>query len=370
MDQPIAIDYRLLVDNLTTSILLIDSNLNIFYLNSSCEALFDISLSRASGQPALNLLHTPNDEFHTEAALLNTLNSGQPYTRREATISVNFKDIHVDYTVSQINSGRPYHPLLLIELNPIDRMLKISKEENFTQQHQVARQLVRGVAHEIKNPLAGIRGATQLLARSLNNDPQYNEFTEIIISEVDRLRNLADTMLGSRQLPSYELVNVHEPLERVRSLIANQTKKKIKITRDYDLSLPEVFADRDQLIQVMLNISANAVQAMTENKAFFLEHQPELILRTRIQRLFTINGIIHRSVIRIDIEDNGPGVPEDILESVFYPLVTGRAKGTGLGLSIAQNIMHQHNGIIACQSIPTKTVFSLYIPWESNHVTK
>ena len=218
--------------------------------------------------------------------------------------------------------------------------------------------------------MAGIRGATQLLARSLNNDPEYSEFTDIIISEVDRLRNLADTMLGSRQLPSYALTNVHEPLERVRSLIANQTKKKIKITRDYDLSLPEVMADRDQLIQVILNISANAIQAMVENKDFFIDHQPELILRTRIQRLFTINGVIHRSVVRIDIQDNGPGVPEDIIESVFYPLVTGRAKGTGLGLSIAQNIMHQHNGMIDCQSIPGKTIFSLYIPWEANHVAK
>lgn len=369
MDQDSTIDYRLLVDNLATAILLVDSNLNIFYLNSSCEALFDISLLRAVGQPVLNLLHVPSDEFNTEDALNNSMRTGQPYTRREATISVNFKDIHVDYSVSQLNYAKSYHPLLLIELNPIDRMLKISKEENLIQQHQVARQLIRGVAHEIKNPLAGIRGATQLLARSLN-DPQYAEFTDIIISEVDRLRTLADSMLGSRLLPSYELTNVHEPLERVRSLIANQTKKKIKITRDYDLSLPEVFADRDQLIQVMLNIGANAVQAITENKEFFVDHQPELIFRTRIQRLVTINSVLNRSAVRIDIEDNGPGVPEDILESVFYPLVTGRAKGTGLGLSIAQNIMHQHNGMIECQSVPGKTIFSLYLPWESNHVAK
>lgn len=369
MDQIIPIDYRALVDNMTTCILLIDRDLNIYYLNSACEALFDVSLFRASGTSVLNILQNPTDEFNTEEALNNTLTTGQPYTRREATILVNFKDIHVDYTVSQLNLGKPYHPLLLIELNPRDRMLKISREENLLQQHQVARQLIRGVAHEIKNPLGGIRGATQLLARSLN-DPQYKEFTDIIISEVDRLRNLADTMLGSRQLPSYELVNVHEPLERVRSLIANQTKKKIKITRDYDLSLPEVLADRDQLIQVILNICANAVQAMTENKEFFVEHQPELILRTRIQRLFTINGVIHRSVVRIDIEDNGPGVPEEIIESVFYPLVISRAKGTGLGLSIAQNIIHQHNGMIECQSVAGKTVFSLYLPWESNHVAK
>lgn len=369
MDQHTPIDYRLLVDNLTTAILLIDSNFNIFYLNSACETLFDISLLRASGQPVLNLLHAPDDTFNTHEALLNTLKTGQPYTRREAIINVNFKDLHVDYTVSQLNAGKSYHPLLLIELNPIDRMLKISKEENLIQQHQVARQLVRGVAHEIKNPLAGIRGATQLLARSLN-DESYAEFTDIIINEVDRLTNLADTMLGSRQLPSYENVNVHEPLERVRSLIANQTKKKIKITRDYDLSLPDVKADRDQLIQVMLNISVNAIQAITENKSFFTDQEPELILRTRIQRLVTINGVLNRSAVRVDIEDNGPGIPESILESVFYPLVTGRAKGTGLGLSIAQNIMHQHNGMIECQSVPGKTMFSLYLPWESDRVAK
>ena len=368
MDQYPTIDYRLLVDNMTTAILLVDSQLNIFYLNSSCEALFDISLLRASNQPVMNLLHAPNDHFNTYEALLNTLRTGQSYTRREATINVNFKDMHVDYSVSQLNTGKPYHPLLMIELNPIDRMLKISKEENLIQQHQVARQLIRGVAHEIKNPLGGIRGATQLLARSLN-DPQYAEFTDIIISEVDRLRNLADTMLGSRQLPSYELVNVHEPLERVRALVANQTKKKVKFTRDYDLSLPEVKADRDQLIQVMLNVSVNAIQAITENKDFFVDHQPELILRTRIQRLVTINGTLHRSTLRIDIEDNGLGIPEDIIESVFYPLVTARASGTGLGLSIAQNIMHQHNGMIDCQSVPGKTIFSLYLPWETNHVT-
>lgn len=369
MDQQQPIDYRLLVDNLATAVLLVDGELNIFYLNSSCEALFDISLIRAQGFPVMNILEAPGDTFNTHEALLKSLETGQAYTRRDATIIVNFKDVHVDYSVARLNTGKTYHPLLLIELNPIDRMLKISKEENLTQQHQVARQLIRGVAHEIKNPLGGIRGATQLLARSLN-DPQYAEFTDIIISEVDRLRNLADTMLGSRQLPSYQPVNIHEPLERVRSLIINQTKKKIKIIRDYDLSLPEVHADRDQLIQVMLNISVNAVQAMTENKEFFQDHQPELILRTRVQRLVTANGITHRSTVRVDIEDNGPGVPEDILESVFYPLVTGRAKGTGLGLSIAQNIMHQHNGMIECQSIPGKTVFSLYIPWEFNHVAK
>ncbi|GAB3042730.1 nitrogen regulation protein NR(II) [Acinetobacter apis] len=365
------IDYQLLVDHLSTSILLVDTDLNIFYLNSACEALFDISSLRAANTPVLHLLEIPDDDFDTQKALRNTLEKGQAYTRREAVIRVNFQNLHVDYTVTQMQLDKTQPVFLLIELNPIERMLKIAKEENLIQQHQVTRQLIRGVAHEIKNPLGGIRGATQLLARSLN-DPKYNEFTDIIINEVDRLRLLADTMLGSRQLPSYVDVNVHEPLERVYSLVSNQTKKKVKLTRDYDLSLPSIQADRDQLIQVMLNISVNAVQAILENKAFYREREnhPELIFRTRIQRLVTINNILHRSVIRIDIEDNGPGIPADILEAVFYPLVTGRANGTGLGLSIAQNIIHQHNGVIACQSIAGKTTFSLYLPWESQHVAK
>ena len=369
MDLKESINYRQLVDSLTAAILLVDEHLNIIYLNSSCEALFDISSFRATKLPVTSLLESPGDTFNTHEALTKTLNTGQQYTRREAAIRVNFKDIHVDYTVSLFHPTKKQEPILIIELNPIDRMLKISKEEYIIQQHQIARQLIRGVAHEIKNPLGGIRGATQLLARSLN-DPQYAEFTDIIISEVDRLRTLADTMLGSRQIPSYENVNIHEPLERVRSLIASQTKKKIIIVRDYDLSLPEVMADRDQLIQVILNISVNAVQAINENKDFFVDQQPQLTFRTRIQRLVTINGVLNRSTLRIDIEDNGPGIPIEIIESVFYPLVTSRANGTGLGLSIAQNIMHQHGGMIECQSIPGKTTFSLYLPWESAYVTQ
>ncbi len=357
-----------LLEQLSTAVLLLDEHLSVRYANPAAEQLFATSRTHLLGR-SIALFFWEDDECLD--ALNNALLDQQPYTRREARLHFpsNGQVITIDYTATPFNGAGQAGKQLLVELFPQDRVLRLSREDNLFTAHQVTRALVRGVAHEVKNPLGGIRGATQLLARSLDN-PEYKEFTDIIISEVDRLRTLADSMLGSRQLPSYELVNIHEPLERVRSLIANQTKKKIKITRDYDLSLPEILADRDQLIQVMLNICANAVQAMTENKEFFVYHQPELILRTRIQRLFTINGVIHRSVIRIDIEDNGPGVPEDILESVFYPLVTSRAKGTGLGLSIAQNIIHQHNGMIACQSVPEKTVFSLYLPWESNHVAK
>lgn len=359
------IDYKILVDNLTTAVLLVQSDLTVHYMNSACETLLGISFIRVRNHHISEFIElSSDDDFSFEKALRRTIETSQPYTHREAILNINLKDRYVDYTVSSIFSPSLNQPVLLIELQPIDRLLRISKEELNNQQHVITRHLIRSMAHEIKNPLAGIRGATQLLARTIK-DHQINEYTDIIISEVDRLRNLADSMLGSRQLPSYAEVNIHEPLERVRSLVLSQTKNKIPVQRDYDLSLPDVIADRDQLIQVILNISVNAVQAMTENKEFFVDKKPNLIFRTRIQRLVTIQGVHHRSAVRIDIEDNGPGVPPEILESVFYPMITGRAKGTGLGLSIAQNIMHQHQGMIECTSEVGKTIFSLYLPWEN-----
>jgi two-component system nitrogen regulation sensor histidine kinase GlnL len=356
------IDYRTIIDHLATAVLIVNAELSVHYMNSSCETLFEISFLRIHRQPISQFVELSDSHFSFSDALRKTLVSSQPYTHREALLSIGLKDRYVDYTVSLLPNSA--EALLLIEFQPIDRLLRISKEDLQDQQHQVARQLIRGVAHEIKNPLGGIRGATQLLARNVK-DLHIHEYTEIIINEVDRLRNLADTMLGSRQLPSYEAVNIHEPLERVRSLVLSQTKNKVAVYRDYDLSLPEVIADRDQLIQVILNISVNAVQAMTENKAFYTDQKPLLSFRTRIQRLVTIQGIHHRSTIRIDIEDNGPGIPPEIIESVFYPMVTGRANGTGLGLSIAQNIMRQHQGMIECHSEVGRTIFSLYLPWEN-----
>lgn len=360
------VDYRCLIDHMVTAVMQVSPSLKVEYLNSACEALLDISRTRAIGMPLLSILIEQDQNFDTEGALLRTLQSGQPYTRREAVLNIDLKDKVVDYTVSLLiddPTGRAGSQHLLIEIQPIDRFLRINRDDHLAQQHQIARQLVRGVAHEIKNPLGGIRGATQLLARSLPQD-SVREYTDIIISEVDRLRNLADTMLGSRHLPSFQMVNIHEPLERVRSLILSQTANTVEVIRDYDLSLPDLEADRDQLIQVILNICVNAVQAMTENPQIFTDRKPTLILRTRIQRMFTIHGTRHRSVIRLDLEDNGPGIPANIIESVFYPMVTGRASGTGLGLSIAQDIMHQHRGIIECQSQPGCTVFSLFLPWE------
>ena len=357
--------YHSLVDHMLTAVMQVSPDLAIEYMNPACEALLELSQFRATGQSLLSVLYEHDGQFDTEAAVQRTLHTGQPYTRREAMLRVGLRDKAVDYSVSLIIDDRPgaIDQRLLIEIQTIDRLIRISRDEHLVQQHQVARQLIRGVAHEIKNPLGGIRGATQLLARSLP-DGSVSEYTDIIISEVDRLKLLADTMLGSRQMPEMKTVNVHEPLERVRSLILSQTGGSVEVKRDYDLSLPEILADRDQLIQVMLNISVNAVQAMTENSKAMHNRPPKLTLRTRIQRMFTINGSLNRSVVRIDIEDNGPGIADDLIESVFYPMVTGRASGTGLGLSIAQDIIHQHRGLLECESKPGCTIFSLYLLWE------
>ena len=389
------IDYQHNTEHMMTAVMQVSTSLKIEYINPACESLLEMSCARAIGVNLLAVLAESQEIFNTEAALANTLRTGQSYIRREAMLNVGLKDKAVDYSVTLIStkqgstkqsstklSSSKQSPSkqqqsthaeqqliqkhLLIEIQPIDQLLRINRDEQLAQQYQIARQMVRGVAHEIKNPLAGIRGATQLLARSKPDDT-IKEYTDIILDEVDRLCILADTMLGSRQIPALSKVNVHEPLERVRSLILSQTNNTVKIVRDYDLSLPEVNADRDQLIQVMLNICVNAVQAMTENPEFFAQHpqqQPQLILRTRIQRMFNMHGVLHRSVVRIDIQNNGPSIPSEIIESVFYPMVTGRASGTGLGLSLAQNMMHQHGGMIECQSEAGHTVFSLSLPWQ------
>ncbi|MFB2537771.1 MULTISPECIES: nitrogen regulation protein NR(II) [unclassified Acinetobacter] len=358
-----------LLDYLSTAIVLLDTEYHIVDMNASSELLFETNLGHVQGQHVQQLIRlqgsdTPQHYLKFEKILQKVLLTGQAFTHREAILSIGLKDCYVDYTVNFIEDHANQQQFFLIELQPIDRLMKISKEELQEQQHQIARQLVRSVAHEVKNPLAGIRGATQLLARQ-DNIEKIQKFSEIILSEVDRLTLLTDTMLGSRQLPNYSQINIHQALERVIDLLHSQNPT-LQIKRDYDLSLPEVYADLDQLIQVLLNISMNAVQAFQEHQDFFIQQQqmPCLTLRTRVQRLVTLQGVGHRSVLKIEIEDNGIGIPSHLISSIFYPMVTGRAQGTGLGLSIAEQIIRQHGGIIECQSSAGCTLFSIFLPWE------
>jgi two-component system nitrogen regulation sensor histidine kinase GlnL len=251
-------------------------------------------------------------------------------------------------------------PALLAELQVVDRLLKISREEGLIHAQETTRAMIRGLAHEIKNPLGGVRGAAQLLARELPDD-NLREYTRVIIREADRLRDLVDRLLGpNRQLNLCQL-NIHEVLEHVRNLIVAESGNRATIIRDYDPSLPEFSGDRTQLIQAVLNIMRNALQA-TEAPADCV-----ITLRTRSQRQFTIGTQRHRLVCRVDLEDNGPGIPRELLQSIFVPMVTGRAEGSGLGLTIAQHIVTRHGGLLECESEPGQTRFTIYLPLETHH---
>ncbi len=351
---------RQLLDHLSTAVLLVDEHLIVRYLNPAAESLLAVSRLRAIGNPVSEFM-VEVGETPISATLRHALASAHPLTKREAHLRVGVQEAVVDYTVGTLmEPGEP--TALLIEMQPMDRLLRISREEALIANHQATRALIRGMAHEIKNPLGGIRGAAQLLEKTPPGT-DISEYTHIIIEEADRLRNLADRMLGPRSLPNIQPVNIHECLERVRSLILVEATGRVNVQRDYDPSLPELMADQDQLIQVLLNISGNALQALLENVQ--PHDAPCITLRTRPLRQFTIGAIRHRLVLRVDIIDNGPGIPEPLLETIFYPMVSGRANGTGLGLSIAQDIVHQYHGLIECESRPGQTQFSILLPLET-----
>jgi two-component system nitrogen regulation sensor histidine kinase GlnL len=260
----------------------------------------------------------------------------------------------VDITLSP-TASKPGSRCLLVELNMVDRLQAISRDESEWQAQATLKEIMKGVAHEVKNPLGGIRGAAQLLAGELAN-PDLQEYTDIIISEVDRLRTLVDRMLGPRERMASEPTNIHEVMEHVRQLIEAEAKGMLNIERDYDPSLPDFLADAGQLTQAVLNLVRNAWQACGDGGV--------ITLRTRVYRQFTVGGNRHKLVCAVQVSDDGPGVPDDLLPRLFLPMVTGNASGTGLGLSIAQRIANQHGGLIQVQSAPGDTCFTLLLPME------
>lgn len=344
-----------LLEYLNTGILLLDVELSVIYMNPSAEVLLQVSGRRGVGEPFYDLAWESEKD---KKALKGSITTGYTFTKRETEITLhNAQVITVDYSVSPIIHPESHTPCLLIEIQGRDRLMRISREEQIIAKQESTRELVRGMAHEIKNPLGGIRGAAQLLSRALP-DRSLDEYTNIIIEEADRLRDLVDSLLGSHQLPKQEEVNIHEVLERVCQLIEVDQIGDIKIVRDYDPSIPEFIGDKSQLIQATLNLCRNAVQAMIESNT----QNPTLTLRTRSRSQFTIGNRRHRLVTHVSFEDNGPGIPQHIKENLFYPMVSGRAEGTGLGLSIAQSLINQHDGIIECESEVGKTKFSIYLP--------
>lgn len=350
-----------ILDGLTTAVICLDHQLCIAGLNSAAENLFGVGRKNALNEHLFNVI--PHFLPHRER-IDTALAMFAGFIEREIRLAKNGDPpVTVDWTVTPFQDVRLRG--LMMEMLPLDRHLRISRDEILSAQHQASRAMIRGLAHEIKNPLGGIRGAAQLLEREFP-DSEHREYTQVIIREADRLQNLVNRMLGPNRLPQKASLNLHEVLEHVRQLVQAEGNPNVSLLRDYDPSIPDVQADREQLIQAVLNVVRNAVQAVASVKG----NSGTVLLRSRTRRQFTLNGQRHKLVAQIDIEDSGPGVPPEMIEKIFYPMVTTRPEGTGLGLPIAQVLVHSHGGLIECASRPGQTIFSIFLPFAQNESSK
>lgn len=333
---------------LSSAVVMLSADRSVCYVNPSAEHLFSTSSRQCLGHHLSALL---GDLPALWAALDNALANNWSHTGQNLTVKRPGQQtvLHLDCTASPVDLPPAR---LLLEFRPLDAQLKVAREERLAEQQQVNRELVRNLAHEIKNPLGGIRGSAQLLELELD-DPQWREYTQVIIAEVDRLQDLMNRLLNSHRMMHPSIVNIHDVLERVLRLIQAEFPG-ITVRRDYDVSLPNLTADREQLIQAVLNISRNAAQAM--------QGQGSILLRTRAARQVTLTKRRHKLALELQVTDNGPGIPAEIRETIFYPLVSGREGGTGLGLSIAQSFVEQHQGSIELESEPGHTCFKILLP--------
>jgi len=346
---------RRILESLATAVLVFDGDLRLVSINPAGEMLFAASARKIVG---LKLTELVIDGDDIARVLNDTLRSRHPFTARSVALRLfGGQALTVDCAVTPLPEGSG--GALLVELSQIDRLLRLAREETMRERQVANRAVLRGLAHEIKNPLGGLRGAAQLLEREFS-EPALKEYTEIIIHEADRLRKLVDRMIGPARPYRPQPLNIHKVLDRVRRLALAEYPNNLKFECNFDPSLPEIAADPEQLIQATLNIVRNAVQALDGNGT--------ISLRTRIDRNFTIGGKRHRLVVRVDIEDNGPGIPVELLEHIFHPMVTGRPEGTGLGLAISQDIVQRHGGLIECASRPGHTVFTILLPVEPAEV--
>jgi two-component system, NtrC family, nitrogen regulation sensor histidine kinase GlnL len=336
---------------LATAVLLEDDARRVIYANPAAENLFALS-RRAFAGHTLSELFEPCPAL--DVAVDKAIGSGASYTEQELTLASRDRaPLHLACTVSPLDAGGAS---LLLEFRHIDQQLRVAREERLQEQQQANRELIRSLAHEIKNPLGGIRGAAQLLERELDR-PVLAEYTQVIIAEADRLRALVNRLLAPHRAPAYRRVNVHEVLVRVKGIVQAEFPA-IPIVCDFDSSLPELDADHEQLMQAALNIVRNAAQALAAG----VGPAPQVRLVTRVARSVTLAKRRHRLAIAIGVEDNGPGVPDAIRDRIFFPLVSGREGGTGLGLTIAQTLIAQHGGAVDCTSTPGHTRFNVLLP--------
>lgn len=343
-----------IIEHQSTVLLVFDLQLRLIFINSAGEMMFAHSSRHLCGRSIHELMTNSEEMVELLAAAIT---SEQITIQRGCLLELpDTNDLRVNCTLTPMSESGAVNRVL-VEMRQIDHHLRIEQEESLINQQKATHALVRGLAHEIKNPLGGLRGAAQLLERKID-DESLQEYTHIIISEADRLHALIDRMLGPNTIPRLQAVNVHEILQHVRDLVLVESGDDLTIRQDYDPSLPDLNADRDLLIQALLNIVRNAVQA--------LKAKGTIRLRTRVKRNFNIGSNKHRLVASIEVIDNGPGIDELLQKQVFFPMITGRSDGTGLGLSIAQALISRHQGLVECSSKPGKTVFTILLPLDKN----
>ena len=339
------------LDALATAVVFIDRNRVVEYANAAAENLLKLSVRTIVG-------HRIQEVFVEAAQLLAAIEQAaqrqSSYTQHDlALASSSGERLEVSCTVTPAEIG--VFDGFLLEFVETHQQLRIAREERLQDQTEASRYLIRNLAHEIKNPLGGLRGAAQLLERELDR-PELTEYTQVIMKEADRLQSLMDRLLTPHRRAQPAPLNILEALERVRSLLLAEYPQGLKVVRDYDVSLPPIRADKEQSIQALLNIARNGAQAM--------QGQGQITLRTRVARQVTLARKLHRLGMLVQIIDDGPGIPAALRDKIFFPLVSGRDGGTGLGLTIAQNFIHQHGGLIEVESVPGRTCFTILLPLE------
>jgi len=346
-----------LLDGVSTCVMWLDADGTVLHLNEPAEDLFGISRNQAAGRPIRDLLKV---NVELEGLISRARAAGAQYVRRELPFEPGpgAAPRFVDVTVTPYDA--PGHPGgSLLEIADVTQHQRALRENALLTQLGGSRAMVRQLAHEIKNPLGGLRGAAQLLERQLK-DPTLHEYTAVIIAEADRLAGLVDALLGPGQPPHKEAVNIHELVQHVGHLLAAEAPSGVAIERDYDPSLPRLRLDRNHFIQALLNLGRNAIQAVGG--------RGRIVLRTRALTNASIGSRRYRVVASIQVEDDGPGVPAQIKDTVFYPLITGRQGGTGLGLAVAQDLIGRHDGLIEFDSRPGRTVFTILLPFDNHEL--
>jgi two-component system nitrogen regulation sensor histidine kinase GlnL len=341
-----------LLDALSTGIVMLDAQLCAIYANVAAQDMLAFSLNQARGRPFGDFLQDSNG---LSGILRRALDSGEGIADRELVVRPLGapRDARIlDVTITPL-AGLITGTHLLLELADTTQRQRISRENDLLARLDGSRLMIRQLAHEIKNPLGGLRGAAQLLERELQ-EAGLKEYTRVIIGEADRLTALVDSMAGPSRLPQKVLINVHEICEHVYHLLRAEARNAVVIERDYDPSLPNAMLDRHQAIQALLNVARNALQAVGDSG--------RITLRTRALSNVSIGPARHRLVASVEVEDNGPGVPDELRSSIFYPLVTGRANGSGLGLAVAQELVTRNGGLIEFESEPKRTIFTLLLP--------